>query len=186
MELTEKEQEVTKGLHLLTMKPMFYILNVKSGTINVRSEDGDRWRELKGYLEDQGASWVEVDAGVEGELGDVHPDEKSDFRRELGLESDGLDALIKKGYETLDLISYFTTGPKEARAWTIRRGFTAPQAAGVIHSDFRDKFIRAETIQWDALIKAGGWGRAREQGLVRSEGKEYVVTDGDVMEFRHS
>jgi GTP-binding protein YchF len=184
--LDEKEKLVAKGLHLLTMKPMLYVLNRKSGTVNVDAENAERWRHLKQFLEDSGAGYVFVDAGVESDLSDVHDDEKADFRRELGVASDGLDDLIKAGYALLDLISFLTTGPKESRAWTIQRGSTAPEAGAAIHSDFRDKFIRAEVIHWDKLIEAGSWSKAREKGILRTEGKEYVVEDGDVMEFLHS
>lgn len=180
----EKEKPVAKALHLLTMKPVLYVLNRKSGSVNVDSEGGSRWRELKQYLEDQQAPYVFVDAGVENELGDVHNDEKDDFRRELGVAEDGLDALIKAGYSLLDLISFLTTGEKESRAWTITRGSMAPEAGAAIHSDFRDKFIRAEVIQWGKLLECGSWAKAREKGLVRTEGREYVVQDGDVMEFK--
>ncbi len=182
--LDDKEKEVVKTLHLLTMKPVLYVLNKKSGNINVDVEGGERWRELKSYLDSSGAEYVFVDAGVENELGDVHSDEKSDFRRELGVAEDGLDALIKAGYRLLDLISFLTTGEKESRAWTIKRGSTAPEAGAAIHTDFKDKFIRADVIRWDALLESGSWAKAREKGLVRTEGKEYVVQDGDVMEFR--
>jgi len=186
VELTEGERKIVKGFHLLTMKPIIYILNLKSGAVNVRSEDGVRWKELTDFLERENASWVVVDAGVESELSDVHADEKSAFRQELGVEDDGIDTLIKKGYEMLNLISFFTTGEKESRAWTIENGATAPEAGAAIHTDFRDKFIRAEVIEWDKLLEAGSWGKAREKGTLRSEGKEYVVKDGEVMEFRHS
>ena len=185
-ELDEKEMHAAKGLHLLTMKPILYALNRKSGVVNVDAEGSERWRQLQQYLEDQGAQYVFVDAGVENELGDVHDDERADFRRELGAAEDGLDALIKASYRLLDLISFFTTGPTESRAWTVRRGSTAPEAGAVIHTDFRDKFIRAETIVWDKLLEAGSWGKAREKGTLRTEGKEYVVQDGDVMEFLHN
>ena len=167
------------------MKPLLYVLNKKSGALNIDAEGGPRWRELKDFLDSSGAQYVVVDAGVENELGDVHSDEKSDFRRELGV-ADGLDELIKAGYKLLDLISFFTTGEKESRAWTIARGSTAPHAGAAIHSDFRDKFIRAEVIRWDKLLEAGSFAKAREKGWLRSEGKEYVVQDGDVMEFLHS
>ncbi|OGG67649.1 hypothetical protein A3C21_00940, partial [Candidatus Kaiserbacteria bacterium RIFCSPHIGHO2_02_FULL_59_21] len=179
------ERENAKTLHMLTMKPMLYVLNKKSGALNIDAEGGPRWRELKDFLDSSGAQYVVVDAGVENELGDVHSDEKSDFRRELGV-ADGLDELIKAGYKLLDLISFFTTGEKESRAWTIARGSTAPHAGAAIHSDFRDKFIRAEVIRWDKLLEAGSFAKAREKGWLRSEGKEYVVQDGDVMEFLHS
>jgi len=184
--LDEKERAVAKSLHLLTQKPILYVLNRKSGTVNIDAENGERWRELQSFFAAQGAQYVTIDAGVEHELSDVHSDERADFRRELGVHDDGIDTLIKGGYVLLDLISFFTTGEKESRAWTIHRGDAAPEAGAAIHSDFRDKFIRAETIQWDKLLECGSWAKAREKGLVRSEGKEYVVQDGDVMEFRHS
>ncbi len=182
----EKEKPVAKGLQLLTMKPILYVLNRKSGTVNVDAENGERWRVLKEFLERENAKSVIVDAGVENDLSDVHDDERADFRRELGVQSDGLDDLIKAGYQLLDLISFLTTGEKESRAWTIRRGSTAPGAGAAIHTDFRDKFIRAEVIRWDVLLEAGSWSKAREKGTLRTEGKEYVVQDGDVMEFLHS
>lgn len=186
VELDEKEKLAAKSLHLLTMKPVLYILNRKAGVVNVDAEGGERWRELKDFLDASSAGYVFVDAGVEQELSDVGDEERDDFRRELGVQSDGLDDLIKAGYRLLDLISFLTTGEKESRAWTISRGSTAPEAGAAIHSDFRDKFIRAEVIHWDKLLECGSWAKAREKGLVRTEGKEYVVEDGDVMEFRHS
>lgn len=186
VELDEQEKIAAKGLHLLTMKPLLYVLNKKSGAVNIDAENGERWRELKDYLDNSGAQYVFVDAGVEHELSEVHDDERADFRRELGVADDGINDLITAGYRLLDLISFLTTGEKESRAWTIRRGSTAPEAGAAIHSDFRDKFIRAEVIRWDTLFEQGSWSKAREKGLVRSEGKEYVVQDGDVMEFRHS
>ena len=185
-QLDAKEKAVARSFHLLTMKPVLYALNRKSGSVNIDAENGERWRELKQYLDDMGAQYVFVDAGVENELGDVHADERGDFRRELGVHEDGLDALIKAAYSLLDLISFFTTGETETRAWTIKRGSTAPEAGAAIHTDFRDKFIRAEVIHWDKLLEATSWGKAREKGTLRTEGKEYVVQDGDVMEFLHS
>lgn len=184
--LTPEEQITARLLNLLTMKPILYVLNKKSGALNLDAENGPRWRELKDFLDASGARYVIVDAGVENELGDVHGDEKQDFRRELGVADDGLDALIRGAYDILDLMSFLTTGEKESRAWTIRRGSTAPQAGAAIHSDFQDKFIRADAINWEKLLEAGSWAKAREKGWVRTEGKEYVVQDGDVMEFRHS
>ena len=184
--LDAKEQLVAKSLHLLTMKPVLYVLNRKSGTVNVDAEGGERWKVLKDFLDSSGSQYVVVDAGVESDLSDVHDDERADFRRELGVANDGLDDLIKAGYKLLDLISFLTTGEDESRAWTIRRGSTAPEAGAAIHTDFRDKFIRAEVIRWDVLLEAGSWSKAREKGILRTEGKEYVVQDGDVMEFLHS
>ena len=184
--LDEKEIEQVKGLHLLTMKPFMYVLNKKSSGLNVHEQPDERGEKLKSFLKDAGAYWVEVDANVEDELKDVHGDDAQEFRREFGIIESGVDELIKTGYALLNLISFFTTGEKESRAWTIKKESTAPIAGAAIHSDFRDKFIRAETIQWDELLTAGSWAKARENGLVRTEGKEYVVQDGDVMEFRHS
>lgn len=184
--LTEEEKAAAQGLHLLTMKPILYVLNRKNGMVNVDAEGGDRWQALKSFLEEQGAGYVFVDAGVERDLSDVHDDERADFRRELGVAEDGLDALIKASYSLLGLISFLTTGEKESRAWTISRGASAPDAGAAIHTDFRDKFIRANVIRWDVLLEQGSWAKAREKGLVRTEGKEYVVQDGDVMEFMHS
>jgi len=184
--LSPGEYLAAETLHLLTMKPVLYVLNMKSGAVNVQAENAERWRLLKQFLDSSGAAWVSVDAGVESELSDVHDDERADFRRELGVSEDGLDALIKAGYSLLSLISFFTTGEKESRAWTITRGRTAPEAGAAIHSDFRDKFIRAEVIEWDKLLEAGSYAAARSKGLLRTEGREYVVQDGDVMEFLHN
>ena len=186
IEFDEKEKSVAKALQLLTTKPILYVLNRKSGTVNVDAENGERWRVLREFLEREKAQYVIVDAGVENDLSDVHDDERADFRRELGVANDGLDDLIKSGYQLLDLISFFTTGEKETRAWTIRRGSTAPEAGAAIHTDFLNKFIRAEVVRWDVLLEAGSWSKAREKGTLRTEGKEYIVQDGDVMEFLHS
>lgn len=184
--LNEKELVIARSFQLLTMKPILYVLNRKSGNINVDAEGGERWQHLKRFLDEEKAQYVFVDAGVERDLSDVHEDERADFRRELGVADDGINALIRAGYSLLDLISFFTTGEKESRAWTIKRGSTAPEAGAAIHSDFRDKFIRAETIQWDKLVELGSWSTARGHGAIRTEGKEYIVQDGDVMEFLHS
>ncbi len=186
VELTLEEKLAAKSLHFLTMKPLMYVLNRKSGTVNVDAENGARWKALQSFLESSGAQWCIVDAGVENDLSDVHDEERDDFRRELGVNEDGIDRLIKTGYQLLDLISFFTTGKDETRAWTITRGSTAPEAGAAIHTDFETKFIRAEVIHWDTLLESGSYIRARELGKLRAEGKEYVVTDGDVMEFRHS
>ena len=182
--LDEQETLLAKPLQLITMKPLLYVLNRKSGTVNVDAEGGERWRSLKSFLDAAKAEYVVVDAGVESDLSDVHDDERADFRRELGVASDGLDDLIKAGYKLLDLISFLTTGEKESRAWTIRRGSTAPEAGAAIHTDFRERFIRAEVIAYDDLISMGSIAAAREKGLLRTEGKEYIVKDGDIIEFR--
>lgn len=185
MSLTDSEKEIIKDMHLLSMKPIMYILNKKSGVVNVAEEGLERWRVLQNFFEEQGATWVTIDAGVENDLSDVHSDERDDFRREFGVLDNGINAMIRKGYELLDLISFFTTGVKETRAWTIANGSTAPEAGAAIHSDFRDKFIRAEVIDSETLLELGSWSAARDKGVLRIEGKGYVVKDGDVMEFRH-
>lgn len=184
LELTEKESLALKGLHLLTMKPIMYGLNKKAGNKNLDEMNDERFVKLIKFFEEQKAQYVIIDAGIEHELKDLEGDDKELFRTELGGKTDGIDELIKAGYALLDLITYFTTGEKETRAWTIKRGWTAPLAGTAIHTDFKDKFIRAEVVFWSDLLTAGSYGAAREKGLVRTEGKEYIVKDGDVVEFR--
>jgi GTP-binding protein YchF len=184
--LDDKEQVQIQLLSLLTMKPIMYVLNTKSGAQNINQLKDERWERLHAFLKSSNATYVYVDVGVERSLKDLPTEDRGEFREALSVTDNGLDNLIKAGYDTLNLISYFTTGEKETRAWTIPRGSTAPVAAGVIHTDFKDKFIRAETIQWDELLAVGSWSAARDVGKIRAEGKEYVVQDGDVMEFRHS
>jgi ribosome-binding ATPase YchF (GTP1/OBG family) len=127
-----------------------------------------------------------VDANIESELKELHSDDKVSFRQEYGIFGDGVNSLITAGYDLLGLMSFFTTGEDETRAWTIEKGSTAPLAGAAIHTDFKDKFIRAEVIAWDKLLDAGSYAKARELGAIRTEGKEYVVKDGDVIEFLHS
>lgn len=184
--LTKEEAAIVKGLHLLSMKPILYVLNRKSGALNVGDDNDDRFKMLTAFLEQEGVAWVAVDAGVEHELSSVSDDDRQAFRREFGVVDDGVDDLIKAGYRLLNLISFFTTGEKETRAWTTPAGSTAPVAGAAIHSDFRDKFIRAEVIEWSKLLEAGSYAAAREKGWVRTEGKDYIVKDGDVMTFLHS
>lgn len=183
-EANELEAPFVKTLHLLTSKPFMYVLNKKAGGKNLDEVKDDRWNALIKFFDENKAKWVVVDAGIEHELKDIDDAEKKELREGLGSKDDGIDNLIKKGYELLNLITYFTTGEKETRAWTIGRGWTAPEAGTAIHNDFKDKFIRAEVIEWNKLIEAGSFAAAREKGLLRTEGKEYVVKDGDVMEFK--
>lgn len=180
----EFERPFLKSLHLLTSKPFMYILNKKAGGKNLDEIKDARWDALIKFLNESNSKWVIVDAGIEHELKDIDDKDKKELREGLGASDDGIDDLIKKGYELLNLITYFTTGEKETRAWTIGRGWTAPKAGTAIHGDFEEKFIRAEVIEWDKLIESGSFGNAREKGLLRTEGKEYIVKDGDVMEFR--
>ncbi len=186
LDLKDEELPVVKSVHLLTMKPVLYCLNKKAGGKNLDEINDERFQKLISYFESVGAKWVVVDAGIEHELKDLKGDEKEVFRKELGgvVGNDGVDNLIKKSYELLNLMTYFTTGEDETRAWTILRGSTAPIAGTAIHTDFKDKFIRAEVIAWDKFLEAGSLGTARSKGLVRTEGKEYIVQDGDVIEFK--
>jgi len=180
----EEEKKILRELHLLTSKPILYVLNKKSGSTNLDELKDGRFDELTKYINESGAKWVVVDAGIEQELKDFEGEERSQFRTELGGKTDGVDDLIKAGYELLGLITYFTTGDKETRGWTIKDGSTAPKAGAAIHSDFEDKFIKADVIAWDKLLEAGSHGKAREKGWIRTEGKEYIVKDGDVIEFK--
>ncbi len=180
----EFEKPFLKSMHLLTSKPFMYVLNKKAGGKNLDETNDERYQALIKFFNDAGAKWVIVDAGIEHELKDIEEKDKKELREGLGSKDDGIDNLIKKGYELLNLITYFTTGEDETRAWTIGKGWTAPEAGTAIHGDFKDKFIRAEVIEWDKLLGAGSYGVAREKGWVRTEGKEYVVKDGDVIEFK--
>lgn len=182
--LSEAELHGVQKLQLITMKPIMYVLNKKAGGHNLDEMNDDRWKNLLSYLEHENAKYVVVDAAIEGELRDVAADEKEELRRSFGVFDDGIDALIKKGYELLGLITFLTTGPDETRAWTIPHGSTAPNAGTAIHTDFKEKFIRAEVVAYDDLVRAGSMARAREKGLLRTEGKEYIVKDGDVIEFK--
>ena len=180
----EFEKPFMQHLHLITAKPFMYVLNKMAGAKNLDEIKDERWEKLMAFFKSVGSSWVIVDAGIEHELKDIDDKDKKELREGLGAKDDGIDNLIKKGYELLNLITYFTTGEDESRAWTIKRGWTAPEAGTAIHGDFKDKFIRAEIIEWDKLLGAGSYGAAREKGLIRTEGKEYVVKDGEVIEFK--
>jgi GTP-binding protein YchF len=178
------EAPFLKQLCLLTSKPFLYVLNKKSGGKNLDEIKDERWNALIEYFKKEKSQYVVVDAGVEHDIKDMTDSEKKEMRDGLGSKDDGIDTLIRAGYQLLDLITYFTTGEDETRAWTIHRGWTAPLAGTAIHTDFKDKFVRAEVIEWDKLLSAGSYGVAREKGLVRTEGKEYIVKDGDVVEFK--
>ena len=182
---TEEEAAAFRSFNLLTAKPVLYAANVAETDIAI----GNRFVEaLRSALEREGetAELVTFSAKVEAELAELPPDDRAEFLESLGLTESGLDRLAHAAYHLLGLQSYFTAGEKEVRAWTIHRGDRAPVAAGVIHSDFEKGFIRAETVGYDDFVRVGGWKAAREQGLSRAEGKEYVVQDGDVMLFRFS
>ena len=179
-----EERKGIKHLNLLTVKPILYVLNKKAGGRNLDEFDDGRFANLIKFFKKEDLQYVIVDAKIEEDLKDLSPDEKNAFREELGAKEDGVNDLIKKGYEMLNLMTYFTTGLDETRAWTIKKGSTAPEAGAAIHTDFKDKFIRAEVIFWKDLLDAGSFASARDGGLVRTEGKEYIVKDGDVVEFK--
>lgn len=182
--VSEKEAEILKSLHLLTGKPILYVLNKKAGGHNLDEHKDDRWGRLMEFLTARKAAWVIVDANIENELKEVTDEDKQTFRQEFGVLDDGVNDLIAAGYKLLGLMSFFTTGEDETRAWTIHAGSSAPEAGAAIHTDFRDRFIRAEVIPWNTLLEAGSYTKAREKGLVRTEGKDYVVQEGDVIEFK--
>lgn len=224
IEFSDAEKPLLKSFGLLTIKPILYVLNKKSGATNLdevhphthlkensvknqmSSREGasleikelennsnkmgvgvndERYKKLMEYFEKNGNIWTMVDAKIEQELNELSESEKTDYKKELGIEDDGgINKLIQKGYELLGLMTYFTTGEDETRAWTIPKNSTAPRAGRAIHSDFEEKFIRAEAIFWQGLLGVGSFAKAREKGLLRTEGKEYIVKDGDVIEFK--
>ncbi len=177
----EEEEPLIQALGLLTRKPIIYAANVSEDDL----ASGNEWVEqVRAIAGQENAQVVIVSAQVESELVEIPIEERADFLESLGVSEGGLQSLIRATYELLGLRTYFTTGPKETRAWTIHAGMTAPQAAGVIHTDFERGFIRAETVAYNDLVSNGAMAGAKEKGLVRSEGKEYVVQEGDVMLFR--
>lgn len=184
LDISEKEVSILKSLHLLTAKPFMYVLNKRAGSKNLDEIKDERWEKLIAFLQEQDANYVIVDAGTEQDLNELSEEEKEEFKADLGDTGHGLPSMIRKGYELLDLITFLTTGEKETRGWTTKRNSTAPIAGTAIHTDFKDKFIKAEVVAYDDLVNSGSFASAREKGLVRIEGKEYVVKDGDVIEFR--
>ncbi|MEZ2238687.1 redox-regulated ATPase YchF [Microcoleus sp.] len=178
---TQEEAELVKGLELLTNKPIIYAANVSEDDLATGNSYVEQVRAVAAA---ENAKVVIVSAQVESELVELSEEERTDFLESLGVKEGGLKSLIRATYELLGLRTYFTSGPKETRAWTIIAGMLAPQAAGVIHSDFERGFIRAETVAYQDLVTTGGMNAAKEKGLVRSEGKEYVVQEGDVLLFR--
>src|ERR687890_773707 len=182
--LNADELSVLKPLSLLTTKPILYAANVTDAELS--GEEGPHLKALRAAIASSGeqAEVVPFSAKIESELAELPPEDRKDFLASLGLESAGLDRLIRAGFHLLGLQTYFTAGEQEVRAWTIHAGDTAPKAAGVIHSDFERGFIKAETVAYDDLVKCGSVAAAREKGLYRMEGKEYVVADGDVLLFK--
>ena len=181
MERKPEEERNFRMLGLLTSKPVLYVCNVEEGS----AARGNHFSQaVFEHAKKEGAVAVVISAKIESEIATLSREERADFLETLGLEEAGLDRLIRAGYDLLHLITYFTVGPKEARAWTITKGTKAPGAAGVIHTDFEKGFIRAETIAYDDYVALNGEAGARDAGKLRLEGKEYVVADGDVMHFR--
>jgi GTP-binding protein YchF len=180
-ELSDEQRGMVRDLHLITIKPVLYVANVSEDDLN---GEHPHVQKVRDYAAEQGAEVVVICGKIESEIAELDHDEKSDFLQEMGLDQSGLDQMIQAGYRLLGLITYFTAGVKEVRAWTVCRDASAPQAAGVIHTDFEKGFIRAEVIAYDDFISAGGEAGAKEKGLLRVEGKEYRVKDGDVMHFR--
>jgi len=183
VEISDDEEKSWRMLQLLTAKPVLYVCNVEEGAA---AEGNALSARVAAHAATEGAASVVISARIEEEIAQLSDEEAAEFLAEMGLEEAGLDRLIRAGYELLGLETYFTVGPKEARAWTIHKGTTAPRAAGVIHGDFEKGFIRAETIAYDDYVALGGEQGAKEAGKMRVEGKTYVVQDGDVMHFLHS
>jgi hypothetical protein len=180
-DVPEDAQREWKMLQLLTSKPVMFVANVDEDSAGTGN---DFSKQVEARAAEEGAVCVVISAKIEAELALLEAEERTEYLEELGLEEPGLNRLIHAGYTLLDLQTYFTAGPKEARAWTIRRGSTAPKAAGVIHGDFERGFIRAETIAYDDYVAHNGESGARDAGKLRQEGKDYIVKDGDVMLFK--
>jgi GTP-binding protein YchF len=181
LERTAEEEKAFRKLNLLSWKPVLYVCNVDEASA-ATGNDLSRRVEARAKLE--GAAVVVISAKIEAEIAVLPPHERNDYLAAIGLSEPGLNRLIRAGYALLDLVTFFTAGPKQASAWTVTRGAKAPQAAGVIHTDFERGFIRAETIAYDDYAAYGGEAGARDAGKMRLEGKDYVVADGDVMHFR--
>lgn len=183
VEFNEEQEKIVRGLHLLTNKPMLYAANVSEEEI-ADPDSNVNVQKVRDYASKENAEVIVVCAKIEEEISELEPEEKEMFLDELGITESGLDKLIKASYSLLGLATYFTAGEQEVRAWTFRKGIKAPQAAGIIHTDFERGFIRAETVSYDDLLAAGSMAVAKEKGQVRLEGKEYIVQDGDVIHFR--
>ena len=180
-EVSKDDEKAWNMLQLLTAKPVLYVANVDEDSAG---DGNDFSARVRAHADEEGAACVVISAQIEAEMALLDGEERSEFLESLGLEEPGLNRLIHAGYDLLGLQTYFTCGPKEARAWTIRKGWTAPQAAGVIHGDFEKGFIRAETITYEDYVAHNGEAGAKDAGKMRAEGKDYVVQDGDVMHFR--
>lgn len=168
LQFDDEEKKIVKNLNLLSLKPILYVLNTDKQDENFKVNDGEV---------------INLNIKLEEEISNLPEEEQTEYIKELGLEKSGLEKLIKASYKLLNLVTFFTTGPDESRAWTVMTNTKAPQAAGVIHTDFIKGFVRAEVISWDKFVEAGGESAAREKGLIRTEGKDYIIQDGDVCNF---
>lgn len=184
VEISDDEQEYLKDVSLLTIKPVIYACNMGENDFIDGIESNKYFKAVEAIAKEEGAETLPICAEMEAEIAQLDDDEKALFLADMGLEKSGLDRLIKKSYSLLGLISFLTAGKPEVRAWTIKKGTKAPQAAGKIHTDFERGFIRAEVVSFDDLMNCGSMTAAKEKGLVRSEGKEYVMKDGDIVLFR--
>ncbi len=179
--LTKEELDIIKNFNFLTLKPMIYVLNVDEDDI---ANESDLVKKVKEYAKEHNVETVKISAQIEEEILDLDEEDRKMFLDELGISESGLDQLVKKSYDLLGLETFFTAGEKECRAWTYKKGSKAPKCAGIIHSDFERGFIRAEVIAYDDFIACGNYQKAKEAGKLRSEGKEYVFHDGDIVEFK--
>lgn len=181
LDLSEEEKEIIKDSFLLTMKPILYVTNVSENEI---SEDNEYVKKVREYAKNENAKVIKLCVKIEEELSGLEDDDKKEMLEALGMDESGLDKVIKESYDLLGLMSFLTAGKQEVRAWTIKKETKAPEAAGKIHSDIQRGFIRAEVVSYDDLIRLGSLNEAKEKGLVRSEGKDYIMQDGDVVLFR--
>ncbi|MCT2536418.1 redox-regulated ATPase YchF [Aquibacillus koreensis] len=183
VEFADEQMKVVKGLHLLTSKPILYVANVGEDEL-LEAESNPNVQKVREFAANENAEVIVISAKVESEIAELDGEEKEMFLEELGIEESGLDQLVRATYQLLGLATYFTAGEQEVRAWTFKKGIKAPQAAGIIHSDFERGFIRAETVSYEDLVGTGSMAAAKEKGKVRLEGKDYLVKDGDVIHFR--
>ena len=173
---------MTKDAFLLTSKPILYVANISENDIG--KDDNEYVKKVKEYAKNDNAEVISLCAKIEEELSELDGDDKTEMLEALGIKESGLDKVIRASYDLLGLMSFLTAGKKETRAWTIKKGTKAPQAAGKIHSDFERGFIKAEIVSYDDLIKNGSYQKTKELGLVRMEGKDYIMQDGDIVDFK--
>ncbi len=183
MEISDEEREWLKNIHLLTTKKMLYVINVDERGWEEKEEHPLVAQAVE-YIREEGSNYIIIFGKMEAEISELDPEEREEFLKEVGIEEPGLHKVIRESYRMLDLITFFTAGKPEVRAWTVKKGTSAPRAAGTIHSDFERGFIKAEVIPYEEFIKYGSMAAAREAGAIRMEGKEYIVQDGDVIYFR--